>query len=210
MFAIYNNGSVGFRSTTDNLYKLKDIEDVQESRFNPDEGFIEYFAKTNNKNNKKPDNNGLESYKKMANIDTSEMVFQVKDIMTKNCIYIDTQSTLQEAYNVLREFKIGQMPVVTFGKKILGMIDKKMILNLLMEDLENPENILKRKIEDIDLPQLLTADPITDIRRVANVMIDFKLHAVPIVGENDILLGIVSKTDIIKAVSHIPHLQLWS
>jgi acetoin utilization protein AcuB len=210
MFAIYNNGSVGFRSTTDNLYKLKDIEDVQESRFNPDEGFIEYFAKTNNKNNKKQDNNGLESYKKMANIDTSEMVFQVKDIMTKNCIYIDTQSTLQEAYNVLREFKIGQMPVVTFGKKILGMIDKKMILNLLMEDLDNSENILKRKIEDIDLPQLLTADPITDIRRVANVMIDFKLHAVPIVESNDILVGIVSKTDIIKAVSHIPHLQLWS
>lgn len=210
MFAIYNNGSVGFRSTTDNLYKLKDIEDVQESRFNPDEGFIEYFAKTNNKNNKKTDNNGLESYKKMANIDTSEMVFQVKDIMTKNCIYIDTQSTLQEAYNVLREFKIGQMPVVTFGKKILGMIDKKMILNLLMEDLENSENILKRKIEDIDLPQLLTADPITDIRRIANVMIDFKLHAVPIVESNDILVGIVSKTDIIKAVSHIPHLQLWS
>jgi CBS domain-containing protein len=210
MFAIYNNGSVGFRSTTDNLYKLKDIEDVQESRFNPDEGFIEYFAKTNNKNNKKQDNNGLESYKKMANIDTSEMVFQVKDIMTKNCIYIDTQSTLQEAYNVLREFKIGQMPVVTFGKKILGMIDKKMILNLLMEDLDNSENILKRKIEDIDLTQLLTADPITDIRRVANVMIDFKLHAVPIVESNDILVGIVSKTDIIKAVSHIPHLQLWS
>ena len=102
------------------------------------------------------------------------------------------------------------MPVVTFGTKILGMIDKKMILNLLMEDLENSENILKRKIEDIDLPQLLTADPITDIRRVANVMIDFKLHAVPIVESNDILVGIVSKTDIIKAVSHIPHLQLWS
>ena len=41
-------------------------------------------------------------------------------------------------------------------------------------------------------------------------MIDFKLHAVPIVEKNDILIGIVSKTDIIKAVSHIPHFQLWS
>ena len=85
-----------------------------------------------------------------------------------------------------------------------------MILNLLMEDLENPQNVLNRKIEDIYLPQLLTADPSTDIRRVANVMIDFKLHAVPIVEKDDILIGIVSKTDIIKAVSHIPHFQLWS
>ena len=69
---------------------------------------------------------------------------------------------------------------------------------------------LNRKIEDVYLPQLITADPITDIRRVAKVMIDFKLHAVPIVSEDGTLVGIISKTDIIKAVSNIPHLQLWS
>ena len=55
----------------------------------------------------------------MANIDTSEMIFQVKDIMTKNCIYIDTQSTIKDAYDVLNEFKIEQMPIVTFGKRYL-------------------------------------------------------------------------------------------
>ena len=42
------------------------------------------------------------------------------------------------------------------------------------------------------------------------VMKDFKLHAIPIVEENDILIGIVTKTDIIKAVSHIPQFNLWS
>jgi CBS-domain-containing membrane protein len=41
-------------------------------------------------------------------------------------------------------------------------------------------------------------------------MIDFKLHAIPIVDKSGILIGIVSKTDIIKAVSHIPQFQLWS
>ena len=41
-------------------------------------------------------------------------------------------------------------------------------------------------------------------------MVDFKLDAIAIVEENDILVGIVSKTDIIKAISHLPSLQLWS
>ena len=72
------------------------------------------------------------------------------------------------------------------------------------------KKILEKKLEDLYLEQLITADPQTDIRKVAKVMIDFKLHAVPIVEENDILIGIVSKTDIIKAVSHIPQFQLWS
>ena len=65
-------------------------------------------------------------------------------------------------------------------------------------------------LTDIHLPQIITADPLTDIRSVSKVMIDFKLHAIPIVEENDILIGIVSKTDIIKAVSNIPQFQLWS
>ncbi|MEZ4694018.1 MAG: CBS domain-containing protein [Aliarcobacter sp.] len=33
------------------------------------------------------------------------------------------------------------------------------------------------------------------------VMLDFKLHAIPIVAENDILIGIVTKTDILKAIT---------
>jgi CBS domain-containing protein len=41
-------------------------------------------------------------------------------------------------------------------------------------------------------------------------MLDFKIDAIPIVNEEDIIVGIVSKTDIIKAVSHLPKLQLWS
>jgi CBS domain-containing protein len=205
MFAIYNNGTVGFRSTSDNLYNLKNIEESQSIEFKPQEGYIEDFTKHNKQNE-----NALNSYKKMANIDTSDIVFHVKDIMTKDCIYIDAKSSIQDAYNVLREYKIGQMPIVSFGKRIMGTIDKKMILNLLMDDLENSKNTLEKKLEDLYLPQLITADPQTDIRKVAKVMIDFKLHAVPIVEENGILIGIVSKTDIIKAVSHIPQFQLWS
>ncbi len=205
MFAIYNNGTVGLRSTSDNLYNLKNVEESQAIEFKPQEGFIEDFTKHNKQNE-----NALNSYKKIANIDTSDIVFHVKDIMTKDCIYIDSKSTIQGAYDILKEHKIGQIPVVSFGKKIMGTIDKKMILNLLMDDLENSKNTLEKKLEDLYLPQLITADPLTDIRKVAKVMIDFKLHAVPIVEENDILIGIVSKTDIIKAVSHIPQFQLWS
>ncbi len=79
-----------------------------------------------------------------------------------------------------------------------------------MEDIENVKNILNRKIEDIYLPEIITAAPMADVRSVVKVMLDFKLDAIPIVDENDILLGIISKTDILRAVSHLPKLQLWS
>jgi acetoin utilization protein AcuB len=211
MFAIYKNGNVGFRSTVDNLYNLKNIDELSETRLKPDEGFIQELGKNkDDKEQKKDKDDALNQYKKMANIDTSEPVYHAKDIMTKNCIYIDVQSTVNDAYNSLIKFDIDQMPVVSFGKKIVGMISKKMILDLLMDDIENSKYILNKKIDDIKLLELITADPISDIRRIAKVMVDFELDALPIVGENDVLAGIISKTDIIKAISHLPSLQLWS
>lgn len=210
MFAVYNNGSVGFRSTADNLYELKNIESIAPSEFKPEEGFIQEFREKNKNKEQKNNQEAINIYKQIANIDMSQEVYHAADIMTREVAYIDSKSTIQKAFDMLSEHKVGQLAVVSFGKKIVGMIDKKTILNLLMNDLENSKNILNKKLDDIYLPELITADPITDIRRIAKVMIDFKLHAVPIVAEDDTLVGIISKTDIIKAVSNIPHLQLWS
>ena len=210
MFAVYNNGSVGFRSTADNLYNLKNVDEVADVRLKPDEGFIQEMSKRNPNQGEKFGSEALNSYKKMANIDTLEPVYHVKDIMTKEVFYIDNKSSIKEAYDLLFQKKIAQIPVISFGKKIVGMISKKIILNLIMADIENIQNVLDRKIEDISLPEIITAEPISDIRRVAKVMIDFKLDAIPIVDEESILLGIVSKTDILKAVSFLPKLQLWS
>lgn len=203
MFTIYNNGSVGFRSTADNLYNLKNIDESSESRFKPEEGLINDFS------NKKKDD-ALNAYKKIANLDISEPVYHVKDIMSKEVITIDVNARLEEAYALLKEEGIGQIPITSYGKKIVGLLTQKFILNLLMEDLENYENILNKKIEDLFLPDMITTDPISDIRRVAKVMVDFKLEAIPVVDEEDILLGIISKTDLIKAISQLPKLQLWS
>ena len=137
MFTVYNNGNVGFRSTADNLYELKNIDELSPARLKPDEGFIQQFNNKKDQGEKKSSENAISEYKKMANIDTLEPVYEVKDIMTRNCIYIDNESTIKDAYDSLKELDINQMPVVSFGKKITAMINKEQILNLLMNDIEN-------------------------------------------------------------------------
>lgn len=212
MFAIYNSGSVGFRSTADNLYELKNTDAPGEVRLKPDDDtlFQEYMDSKNKKNSQEnPNLQAINSYKKMANIDTNEAVYHVKDIMTENCIYIKNKATLDEAYKVLKENKVSQIPVVNDEKKIYGLINKKIILNEIMQEPDEARIILQKKIIDIQNNELIATDPISDIRRVSKVMIDFKLDAIPVVNEDDVLVGIVSKTDIIKAVSNIPSLQLW-
>lgn len=208
MFTIYNNGSVGFRSTVDNLYDLKKTEAPNEVSLKPDDDDL--FQEFSNSKKQNDEEHALNVYKKIAHLDTAEQIFHVRDIMTTNLECIDKSSSLQDTYEKLKSVKVNQIPVVDFGKKIVGMINKKMILNLIMNDIQNINEILNRRIEDIYLDEVITTNPITDIRRVAKVMLDFRLDAIPVVNEDDSLVGIVSKTDIIKAVSYIPKLQLWS
>lgn len=208
MFAIYNNGSVGFRSTVDNLYELKNLDAPNKVSLKPDDDdLFQEFMAANKKNNQ---HEVINSYKKMANIDTSEQIFHVKDIMTKEVITINDDIKISEAYEKLKNTKISQIPVLDETKKIVGIIDKKMILNLLMDDIREANTILNRTLNTLYFNEVLTTDPITDIRRVAKVMIDLKLDAIPVVNNQDELMGIVSKSDIIRAVSNIPKLQLWS
>lgn len=212
MFAVYNNGSVGFRSTVDNLYSLKSLDAPNGVRLKPDDDtlfqdYTNYKKRDNHKDDSKE--KALNTYKKIANLDTTEKVYHVSEIMTTDCISLTNDVTLENAYYSLKENMLSQIPIITDDKKILGMINKKTILNLVVEDIDNAKEIMDRKISDIYLPELITTDPITDIRRVAKVMLDFKLDAIPVVDENHFLLGIVSKTDIIKAVATIPKFELW-
>ncbi len=211
MFAIYKNGSVGFRNTVDNLYEIKKTEAPDKIEMKPnDDTLFEEFLTSKEEKNYSTNNKAIDAYKKIANIDTSEQIYHVKDIMTKDCICIQKSNSVIEAYNKLKEYQIDQIPIIDLNQKLISIINKKMILNLIIDDIEGIESILSRKLEDLYLDEVITTDPITDIRRVAKVMVDFKLGAIPVVTQEDILVGIVSKTDILKTVANLPKFQLWS
>jgi len=129
--------------------------------------------------------------------------------MKKEILCVNVEQSIQDSYDILNEKKVSQIPILSFGNKIVSMINKKMILNLLVEDLDNSRRIMKKSLEDISLPEVITTDPLSDIRRVAKVMIELKIDAIPVVNEDGILEGLVSKTDIIRAVSNIPNFQFW-
>jgi len=208
MFAVYNKGSVQFRSTSDNLYNLKNVDKSAQSRHKPDD---EMYHKIEKDSDKKQEytNKSLQAYKKIANMDTTEVIYHVRDIMTQKCISINENDSLNDAFILLKEKQISQIPIVTHTNQIVNMINKKVILNLIMENFDQGRITLSKSLKNIQLDEFITADPISDIRRVAQVMIKYKIDAIPIVDNRDVLVGIVSKTDIIKAVSYIPDLRLW-
>lgn len=54
------------------------------------------------------------------------------------------------------------------------------------------------------------ADPVTDIRRIARLLVEKKLPAVPIVEDTGHIVGLVSRTDILSSAVSDPPLSLWA
>ena len=72
------------------------------------------------------------------------------------------------------------------------------------------ENINQKNIMEFATQQVFCFSPDTDIRQATRTLYEYDLGALPIISDEHELLGIVTRTDIIKTVSHYGSLELWA
>ena len=69
--------------------------------------------------------------------------------------------------------------------------------------------MLAKRVGDVMTTPVVAASPVTDIRRIARVMLDRDVDGVPIVNDAGSLVGFVSRSDIMRAVVTDPPLSIW-
>lgn len=211
MFAVYNTNGLSFRSTIDNLYKLNSVEKLSGIHNQVAEGKPQSFTVPSENLYQGPITKKAQAaYKKMTHIDTREPIYQVEQLMCDVVVTVNEETTLQECYEIMVKHKIKQIPVRSLENKLEGIITQKKILDVLINDLDYANHTVNKPVLNFMSTNIITTDPISDIRRVAKVMVDFNFNAMPIVTQKDSIVGIVSRTDILKAVATIPPLQLWA
>ena len=212
MFTVYNNGIVDYKGSPDNLYNVKNINEITNIRFDPQEkSFTDFKNKQEKQNNKKQEEQFLSSYKKMSQINQPNNQFYfVKDVMIQDVLYIDDSHSVKEAYELLKDKKIEQIPVTTIDKKIVGLIDAKFILSSLLQNLDEPNTFLNRRLREISFPEIIATNVEAELKDVLKVMFDFQIGTMAVVDNEGFLKGIVSKSYIFKAMSCVPHFEVWS
>jgi len=207
---MYDDDGLNFRNTIDHLYNIHEITPSKRLKNKPkNEEKQQSFQESLYEG--KITKEATDAYKQMNNLDTRVDIYHVEQIMSSRVITVSDDKTIMECYNLMKENNIQQLPITAENKLHLkGIITRHDVLKYLINDIEFAEENFEKTIDNISSKKIITTDPISDIRRVSEVMIDFNLNAIPVVDSNDILVGIVSRNDIIKAVSSLPHLQLWA
>jgi acetoin utilization protein AcuB len=141
---------------------------------------------------------------------TSQSVLLAQDLMTSPVIWSPSDSTLLEAWTVMKRKGIHHLPVTSVHGTLVGMISNRDLLPHAheLESVNQPGLFAQRKLADVMSSQVLSATPTTEIREVAHVMLDEQVSAIPILDSSRHLIGILTTSDILRAIVHRSPLDL--
>jgi CBS domain-containing protein len=138
----------------------------------------------------------------------------VQDVMTKDVISILKFESIMHVANVLSEKNISGLPVVDKEQKVIGIITQADILSMLGVGREHtfkdllkymlgeplPERRIGDLVGDIMTAPALTIRPDENIAEAVRIMDERKVRRLPVVDDKNMLIGIISRADILKAV----------
>lgn len=105
-------------------------------------------------------------------------------------IVLNAEATVGDARNLMNENNIGGIPVVNKHHQLVGIVTNR---DLRFEkDLEKPVDKVMTK------EGLITTTELTDLEKAADILQEYKIEKLPVIGKNNTLVGLITYKDIIK------------
>lgn len=127
---------------------------------------------------------------------------KVKDIMSQPVIKIFEDQTLESAWKVMQEHDIHHLIVLNADYQYCGLLSEKQIIPYLMNYAKNKQG----KLGPSELPlshfcdqNLLSTHPETELHDLGIALMEYGLDAIA-VSENTKVIGIITKSDILKVI----------
>ena len=109
-------------------------------------------------------------------------------------ITVDENATIGDALLLMAEYKIGGIPVVNSGKKLIGIVTNR--------DLRFEKDLKKKVSEVMTKDHLVTAKEDVDLIKAENILQQHKIEKLLITDNENKLVGLITFKDIIKVKQH--------
>ena len=128
-------------------------------------------------------------------------LIKADEIMSSPVETIEPSSTIELAHSVFIEKRFRHLLIQT-GGQLRGIISERDILRMLNDSPQAPVCYFMREA-------VLTAKPHTTIRDLARVMFHERIGALPILEADHDLAGIVTRSDILRALVNRGSVEIW-
>ena len=115
------------------------------------------------------------------------------EIMTKNPEYVMPTDSVMKAAQLMKSEDVGPIPIVKDGKRLEGIItDRDLAIKVVAEG-RDPKTTA---VEEIMTDNLFTCKESDDIEKALKLMQEHQVRRIPVVDNQDHLLGIIAQADV--------------
>ncbi len=105
-------------------------------------------------------------------------------------ITLNIDSRVSDAMRIMREFKIGGIPIIDADRKLLGIITNRDLR--FHKDMSTPISEIMTK------DNLIIAEPGIGLSEAETILQEYKIEKLPIVDKKGVLTGLITYKDILK------------
>lgn len=216
MFSLYGLSGQNFRGTLEQLSDVPGVGGARRGRGigrDGEEPLPTFVSRLEEHGPSSPHGSyeaAAQAYRDMLHLEQERgPLYHAYQIMTREVVTLSADMPASVAWRALLAQGVHQAPVLDSGNTMVGMVTERDLLTTFNLERRQARTPIAHHVADVMISPVLSADPVTDIRRIARAMLEFDLPGVPVVNETRALVGFVSRGDILRAVIANPPLSLW-
>lgn len=146
---------------------------------------------------------------------------KVANIMTKEVISVNPKTRIDHVATLLFDNNLTGMPVVDDTKKVVGVVTEYDFMNPKLklhiptyinflsslkmikgydvsEYKKTARQLVQATVDEIMTKEVITVHPETDVATVVELITSHRINPIPVVDDENVLVGIVSRADLVK------------
>jgi acetoin utilization protein AcuB len=131
-------------------------------------------------------------------------------IMTKPVFVISPSTTLHAVSEIFADRRYRHIPVVASDGALMGIISDRDFFRYRASTTHENSRAQKEPVSSVMTSEVLVATPDTRIREIATTMFEERIGSVPIVESDGRLVGIITRSDILRAIIAHGPTNLWA
>jgi CBS domain-containing protein len=117
---------------------------------------------------------------------------KVRDVMTSRPRGATGDTPVRQVAELMEAEDVGSIPVVD-GERLLGMVTDRDIVIRVIARGKDPQDT---PVGEIASEDLVTVEPDDDLSDALKLMAQYQVRRLPVVEDNDRLVGVVSQADV--------------
>ena len=133
----------------------------------------------------------------------------IKDIMATKLITAGLDTPFSRVWEIFSSHRIRHLPVVDSQRKLKGLITQRDFYRIVPPRREVEDDgsfYLKETLDQFILQKVMTQDVVTlhpqdTLGAAIHLMVERKYGCIPVVDEKGVLAGILTQTDVLRAIA---------